>query len=328
MKFWGIHAGQTGDAESLFAEGWVAIGWHELGDLTQIEPNRDAFKEKYADAYPHSKPGAIPTSAGQWFRFIYELDIDDLVVFRPKHMQEIRIGKIVGPYEYSPTTSEGYPHLRRTEWLTTVSTNTVTQGARYELGSAMSLFRLRNYADEWKSLLDGETESGEEEGEDPTVAIVAEDIEQLTEDFVLKKLSTVLKGHGLEYFVAHLLHLIGYQTRVSPEGTDGGIDILAHKDLLGFESPIVKVQVKSSDRKSGHPEVSSLIGSLAGEESGLFVSLGGFTQQAKNLARNRHKLRLIDAADLVEIILNNYEELDARHKSIIPLKKVYVAVDD
>ena len=44
-----------------------------------------------------------------------------------------------------------------------------------------------------------------------------------------------------------MLSILGYRTRVSPEGADGGIHIIAHKDKLGLEPPIIKVQVKSND---------------------------------------------------------------------------------
>jgi restriction system protein len=30
---------------------------------------------------------------------------------------------------------------------------------------------------------------------------------------------------------------MGYRRRVSPEGLDGGIDIIAHRDELAFEGP-------------------------------------------------------------------------------------------
>ena len=47
MIFWGIHAGQTGDADGLFlGSNQIAIGWHELGDLSAIGATRDAFKAK------------------------------------------------------------------------------------------------------------------------------------------------------------------------------------------------------------------------------------------------------------------------------------------
>jgi hypothetical protein len=34
---------------------------------------------------------------------------------------------------------------------------------------------------------------------------------------------------------------------VRDKGADGGVDIIAHKDELGFEPPIIKVQVKSKE---------------------------------------------------------------------------------
>ena len=44
---------------------------------------------------------------------------------------------------------------------------------------------------------------------------------------------------------------MGYRTRIAPEGPDGGIDNLTHKDELGFEPPIIKVQVKASEGNIG-----------------------------------------------------------------------------
>jgi restriction system protein len=41
---WGIHAGPTGDADTLFLkQGVEAIGWHEVGDLSALPATRDAF---------------------------------------------------------------------------------------------------------------------------------------------------------------------------------------------------------------------------------------------------------------------------------------------
>ena len=36
-------------------ESIVALGWKELGDLSNVEKTRDAYKDFYADAYPGSK---------------------------------------------------------------------------------------------------------------------------------------------------------------------------------------------------------------------------------------------------------------------------------
>jgi restriction system protein len=117
---------------------------------------------------------------------------------------------------------------------------------------------------------------------------------------------------------------MGYRTRISPEGPDGGIDIIAHKDELGFEPPIIKVQVKSGEGNVGDPIVTALYGKVGEKEYGLFVTLGMFTNQAKNFARSKSNLRLIDGDDLVSLILQHYEQFDSQYKGLIPLKKVYV----
>ena len=53
--------------------GYVGIGWPLMGDLTKIAPNRDAFKDQLAIAYPDKKPGAIPVDAGSMFKFLHEI---------------------------------------------------------------------------------------------------------------------------------------------------------------------------------------------------------------------------------------------------------------
>jgi restriction system protein len=150
------------------------------------------------------------------------------------------------------------------------------------------------------------------------------DIEENTRDFVLKRLAQELKGHPLAEFVAHVLGAMAYRTRVSPEGPDGGIDVIAHKDELGFEPPIIKVQVKSGEGSIGEPIVSALYGKVAANEFGLLVTLGTFTPQARNFSRSKSNLRLIDGDELVELILQHYEQFDSRYKGLLPLKRVYV----
>lgn len=161
-------------------------------------------------------------------------------------------------------------------------------------------------------------------GDDSSVGWVGADIEGVTRDFIVKRFAQHLKGHPLADFVAHLLGAMGYRTRVSPPGADGGVDIVAHRDVLGFEPPIIKVQVKSTLQNIGQPEVSGLVGSLAPSEYGLFVTLGGYTPQAMNFARQKSNLRLIDGNDLVKLILEHYEQFDSGYKALLPLRQVYV----
>ena len=52
--------------------------------------------------------------------------------------------------------------------------------------------------------------------EDDTVVAMAEDVQETTRDFILKRLAKELKGHPFAGFVAHLLELMGFHTRVAP----------------------------------------------------------------------------------------------------------------
>lgn len=321
---WGIHAGRTGEAESLFLKkDMIAIGWEKIGDLSKLKANRDAFKEAITKAYPDTKSNAIPILAGQPYRFIHEMKVNDIVIYPSKRSREVHIGKITGEYVYSLTAEMNYPHRRSVKWLKTFPRTNFTQGALYEIGSAMSLFQVKNFADEFVSAIEGKATPAPII-KDETVSYVIEDIEETTKDFILKKLSQELKGHPLTHFVANILNTLGYRTRVSPEGPDGGIDIIAHKDELGFVPPIIKVQVKSSEGNVGDPVVSALYGKVGSNEYGLLVTLGKYTNQAVSFAKSKGNLRLIDGDELIELILSHYSELDSRYKGLLPLKKVYI----
>ena len=324
VPLWGIHAGKTGDADSLFLrKNVVAVGWTRMGDLSKLKPDRDSFKARVAEAYPDKKPGAIPNNAGQLIRFVHEMKVGDVVVYPSKRDRQIHLGRVGGDYRYDPNTDPAYPHQRAIEWLRAVPRSHFTQGALYEIGSAMSLFLVKNYADEFRAAVEGKVMPAPV-AQDESVAAVAEDIEETTRDFVLKRLGQELKGHPFAEFVAHLLNTMGYRTRVSPEGPDGGIDIIAHKDELGFEPPIIKVQVKSTEGSIGDPAVSALYGKVGSGEHGLLVTLGTFTAQAANFAKSKGNLRLINGEELVELIFQHYDQFDSRYKGLLPLRQVYV----
>jgi restriction system protein len=322
---WGIHAGKTGDADRLFLkENFVAVGWNQVGDLSELKQDQENFKPAVAEAYPEAKLGAIPLNAGQLLRFAHVMRPGDVVLYPSKADRHVHFGRVEGDYRHDPSLEPGYPHLRPVKWVKSLPRTNFSQGALYEIGSAMSLFQVKNYAEEFRAALEDGTTPSPGGKQDETVAPVVEDIEENTKDFVLKALSQELKGHPLAHFVAHLLNTMDYRTRVSPEGPDSGIDIVAHRDEMGFEPPIIKVQIKSGDGKFGQPVVAALYGNVGASEHGLLVTLGSFTSQAMNFARSNSNLRLIDGEELVDLILAHYEQFDPQYKGILPLKKVYI----
>jgi restriction system protein len=322
---WGIHGGRAGDADSLFLrKQCIALGWARLGDLSKIPSDREAFKEQVAKAYPDAKTGALPVYAGQLFRFVHEIKLGDQVVYPSRRDHQVHLGQVAGPYAHDPTGEEAYPNRRPVKWLKTVPRTRFSQGALYGIGSAMALFQVKNYVDEFRSAIEGKVGDPPPVAQDETIVRVAEEIEETTRDFIIKRIAQELKGHPMAELVAHLLNAMGYRCRVSPPGTDEGIDIVAHRDELGFEPPIIKVQVKSTEGSIGDPVVSALYGKVDPEEYGLVVTLGSYTSQARAFARSKSNLRLIDGEEFVRLLLQHYENFDARYKGLLPLRRVYV----
>lgn len=150
IRMWGIH---TKD-DSLFLNGNViAIGWREMGDLSALSPTRDAFRDKYVDVYPDAKKGSIGTGAGMLYRFLYEIQIGDYIVFPSKIDRMINIGKVEGDYQFVSDAVE-YVQQRKVRWLKHLPRTAFSQGALYEVGSALTLFAVKNYPDEFLHALE------------------------------------------------------------------------------------------------------------------------------------------------------------------------------
>lgn len=318
-KVWGIH---TQDDILFLQKSVIAIGWKSMGDLSLLKPTREAFKEAYIKAYPNSKKGAVANGAGMLFRFVHELKVGDYIIYPSRINREINIGIVEGEYQYVADTSE-YVQRRKVKWLKHLPRTAFSQGALYEVGSAMSFFMIKNYAEEYLSALDKDFVKESAEQEDDTVAATADEIIEITRDFILKELSKNLKGYDLEEFVADLLRAMGYRTSLSPHGGDSGIDITAYKDEL---PPRILVQVKSQDGDIKETTIQSLKGAMREGDYGLFVTLSNYTKNAKKYLESTPIIRGINGTELVELVLKYYHLLDNKYQKMIPLKQVYIPV--
>ena len=319
-KIWGIH---TQDQELFLKHNVIAIGWKEIGDLLSLQPTRDAIKTRYLQVFPSEKKGSVATSAGMLYRFCYEAQIGDLIIYPSKIDRMINIGEITGSYEYVPDAHE-YVNQRGVKWLKHLPRTAFSQGALYEIGSAMSFFSVKNYADEFISALDKDfMKKPSITEEDETVKATAEEILESTRDFILKELSRNFKGYALEEFVADLLRAMGYRTKISPQGGDSGIDITAYKDEL---PPRILVQVKSQDGDIKETTIQSLKGAMREGDYGLFVTLSNYTKNARKYLENTPIIRGINGTELVDLILKYYDDLDDKYKQVIPLKMTYIPV--
>src|SRR5439155_5477331 len=142
-----------------------------------LQPTRDAFKARVAEVYPEKKPGAIPTYAGQMFRFVHEMKNGDIIVYPSKRHRLVHLGRVDGAYKFERGREPGYPHQRAVGWLRELPRTQFSQGALYEIGAAMGFFQVRNYAHEFLAALEGKA-AAPPVAKDETVGAVAEEIEE------------------------------------------------------------------------------------------------------------------------------------------------------
>ncbi len=318
-RVWGIH---TKNDTLFLHDNLIAVGWNELGDLSKIEQNRDAFREKMTMTYTDASKQSVATMTGQVYRFVCEMNIGDYIVFPSKTDRKINIGIVQGDYYYVSSNND-YANRRAVKWLKHLPRTAFTQGALYESGSAMTLFMIKNYADEYLSALDENftKKSTISPIDDESVATTAEDIKESTKDFVLKQLSSQLKGYSLEDFVADLFRAMGYRTTLSAHGGDSGIDITAYKDEL---PPRILVQVKSQDSDIKESTIQSLKGAMREGDYGVFVTLSDYTKNARKYLDNTPIIRGINGTELVSLILKYYKDLSEKYQRMIPLEMVYI----
>lgn len=152
------------------------------------------------------------------------------------------------------------------------------------------------------------------------------DLEELGRDQIAQLIASRFKGHGLTRLVEAILKAQGYTTYRSPEGADGGADILAGSGPLGFGSPRLCVEVKSESGLIDRPTVDKLLGAVSkfGADEGLFVSWSGFKSNVqKQLATSFFRVRLWTQKELLEQLFAHYDHLDEDLKAELPLKRIW-----
>lgn len=331
---WGIHNDALG--AELVEKGFVSIGWEEIPDLRTIGDDRARLKDLVQETYPYIKPGAVPVWAGVLYRFGFEMRPGDLVVAPYRPDSTLNFGVVDGPYEHRSDVVK-HPHRRKVRWLRTgVARGLFPQAALYEIGSAVTLFQVRRHATVFQQFLDASSEEMFEQVPPRAVETVddsesavedepnADRIEQHTRDFIVKVLLRELAHEEFEHFTADLLRVMGYQARVTPFSADGGVDVIAHKDPLGLEPPLIKIQCKHTTSTQSRPDVQRLIGTLSSGEVGLFVTLGSFSRDAVGLERERQNLRLFSGADITRLTLEHYDRLPSRWRELLPLRSLLV----
>ena len=324
-----VRAGNDNELVDEFeSRSLVAVGWEELGDVSDVQ-SYEEMKARFnsTDEYSEHNSRRLAQNAGQLNRFALEMKEGHLVLSYDKTEREYLVGEVTSDYEWKPSDHPpGYPHVRRVDWRDTVSRDEFTTSTKNTLGSTLTVFSLDDCIDEITGVLSGETPDESEEEED-TVPFVDE-VENQADELISDILAN-MDPFVFEELVAAVLRAMGYHAKKTRDSQDRGIDVVAHPDSLGFESPYIKAQVKRQQSKVGSPDMRAFTGTLGNGERGLFVSTGGYTSEAQDAARNaEQRVTLIDRDEFIDLLIQHYDDLESEYQATVPLKQVYIPSQD
>ncbi|SOY41320.1 restriction endonuclease [Cupriavidus taiwanensis] len=342
MAIWLTRAGSHGEYEQKFIqENRVYVTWADLDvNLSKLK-QRSELSAVMTQLYPDTKPKAILNWVSQVWPFAHDMKLGDLVVLPLKSQPVIYIGEITGDYQAAPEGPNPFFHWRTVKWIGEgVPRTHFGKDLLFSFGAFLTICRIqRNNAEQriaamrangWKAETLTATTKVAAQADD--LAAADADLEELARDQIAALISARFKGHGLTRLVEGILKAQGYTTYRSPEGADGGADILAGSGPLGFAAPRLCVEVKSEDSLIGREPVDKLLGAMTkfNADQGLFVAWGGFKGNVqKELATQFFRLRLWTQKDLLEQLFEFYERLEEDLKAELPFKRVWmVAAQD
>lgn len=337
MSVWVIKGGRNGQHEEAFlAKGVVSIGFSVHRSIADF-PDREALREHTGKR----------SGADQLWRFYQEVSAGDMVVLPRKRTGEIAIGQITGTYAYQPeTVSREAPHLRRVAWqVTDIPRAHFDRDLLNSFGSQLTLSQPGAPNSEGRIARIAGAYLGTAPPEEPDEAAASSselagdgggfdaevpdeiDINQVVRDRIIARLRQRFSGTRLEYLVAGILRVSGYEALQTRQGADGGVDVLAGKGKLGFGEPRLCVQVKGRTSPVDLAEYDRLRGNISTfrAQHGLLVSLGGFTKPVHD--RNEQEffeIRLWGPEELAEWLLQSYDGLPQDIRDDIPLETVRI----
>lgn len=272
--------------------------------------------------------------ASQVWPFAHEMKKGEIVVLPSKIKPVIHFGKITGDYEFLPNNGNPYYHARRVERVACdIPRANFDEDILYSFGAFMTICRIKQ-EERIKAVIQAHNQGKKAQQvipQEPQDDEEARDIENEALSVITNLMIQKTKGHGLAKIVDAILRAKGFTTYVSPAGPDKGVDILASAGTLGFGSPKICVQVKSSDAPVDRIVLDQLGGVMKnfGAEYGLLVSWSGFKSSVINeTAKQFFEIQLWTHKEIIQEFLRYYDQMDAEIKELIPLKKIWVVNTD
>jgi restriction system protein len=301
-------------AEHFLNGGYVAIGWLEETDLSQVE-SRDELYPMYADYHQEQNTLVLGQQVGQIARFLFDINPGDYVLTAPANTEFINWGIVQENPYYFGGTEDGcpFPHRKRVKWHPKpIRRAEFSVPFQNTIKSSLTVYWVKHRNNFFEVI--GET------SKIPKKELkTAED----NYDVVLNRLLE-LDHTEFEILITHLLTALGFEAQHTGKTNDGGVDALGVLNIANMATVKLFVQVKrySLHSKVNPSQVKALRQSIPNDGQGAFITTSDFQAKALEVATELNFTRIgtVNGKQLVDILVDKWEDLPDDFKEKLGLK--------
>lgn len=347
QNLWLVRAGSHGEFEQKFlSENRIYLTWGDFNYNLAELPCRPALLELMNEHFRDENQNRLQNHSSQVWAFVQRIQSGDWVVLPSKMQPVIYVGRVKSSYQYNGQAADFFYHWRDVEWIgQEIPRSHFGQDLLYSFGAFMTICQIsrNNALDRLIAMRErgwtAENIASIQKRTSPTASNADEpnadddsylhNLDELSRQQIVERIEQRFKGHDFTRLISAILRAKGYTVWQSPEGADGGADILASGDVMGFGGQRICVEVKSGTGTTDRPTVDKLLGAMTkfNADHGLFVAWGGFKQNVqKDMASSFFRLRLWSQNDVLEELFSVYDKLDDELKAQLPLKRTWMLV--
>lgn len=294
--------------------GYVAVGWNELGDLSQVA-GREALYPLYRAAFPDDSAIVTGQQVGQIARLRFEMQPGDIVITPDANTELLWHGRLGGDLHYRFIMNDPscpYAHRRPVTWASSpLKRSGLSVPLQNTLRSSLTVYGI-SQIDELLAAM-GEPVS-------PKAASARYDATGAVLDQILK-----LDEKEFEILVAHLLTALGFEgSEVTGKTGDGGVDATGELNVANLAKVRVYVQAKRYKRDTGisASTVRALRQAIPFGGQGAFITTARFQQKAYEVAleANFPRIGLINGEQLVDLLVEHWGTIPAEFQEKLGLQ--------
>lgn len=300
-------------------EGYAAIGWNEIGDLTQLDGPAD-LDHALSVVYEYTNNLVLRNDASQVRRFGFEMQAGDWVITPAKKRRWLYYGEIsADPSYHYFDGSDGcrYSHRRKVRWQNQpLDRWALASDLQKNMRSRITVFAIAN-RDEFIRTINqpGSAQQGPaKKWASPSAA------QRVVLDRVLE-----LDPTEFEFLVGDLMTAIGYEdVEVTGRSGDGGVDVKGVLSGSSLARIDVFVQAKryQANRKVNASAIQQIRGGLPMNGRGAVVATCGFSRPARDAATAEgfQPVELVDGGQLADLLVEHWAAISGDLRERLGLK--------